>query len=406
MSPPRLAVVLSLLGCAPPPGPSEGSSSGQVGSASSSAGPGTSEDATGGVTTTSAAPTSSGSTTGVTSSGGPDGSSTGGPTSGTTGTTGTVGDPFEEFPYDPGPPDLSARLCDEAADPEGAPDKIFIHCKLEGGAFAPQDVPPKDELVVVAWNIERGWKVDAQIAALKAAEKIPAADVLLLSEVDRGCSRTGDRAIAWEIAEALEMNFVYGVEFTELPREGGPGGTILAPCEHGNAIFSRYPIGAVELVRHQENKSWYGGDEPRLGGRAFLKADLAVGERRLHVYALHFESGALDGPIRAAQAAEVGDHGLAQPHRVVLAGDTNAALYFLDLGNTMLEETTKPLFDRGYLDAHQPLPATERTTHDPLLVLDLMFTRGAYTHDPGLCSLESCPDLSDHTPIWATVELE
>lgn len=403
MSPPRLALVLSLLACAPAPGPSEGSSSGQPGTSGSS-GAGASGDVSGGVeATTGAAPTSSGgASSGVTSSGGPTGSSSGS----SSGSTGAPGEPFEEFPYDPGPPDLSARLCDEAADPEGAPDKIFIHCELEGGAFAPQDVPPKDELVVVAWNIERGWKVDAQIAALKAAEKIPAADVLLLSEVDRGCSRTSDRAIAWEIAAALEMNFVYGVEFTELPREGGPGGTILAPCEHGNAIFSRYPIGAVELVRHQENKSWYGGDEPRLGGRAFLKADLAVGERRLHVYALHFESGALDGSIRAAQAAEVGDHGLAQPHRVVLAGDTNAALYFLDLGNTMLEVTTKPLFDRGYLDAHQPLPASERTTHDPLLVLDLMFTRGAYTRDPGLCSLESCPDLSDHAPIWATVELE
>lgn len=319
--------------------------------------------------------------------------------------TATAGDSFAAFPCAPGPPDVSRRLCDEAADPEGAADKMFIHCQLEAGCFAPPDVPPKDQLVVLAWNIERGLRIDAQIAALKASVHIPAADVLLLSEVDRGCSRTGDRAIAWEIAEALQMNFVYGVEFTELPRDGGSGGTIRAPCEHGNAIMARYPIGNVELVRHATNTSWYEGEEPRLGGRMFLKADLAVGTDRLHVYSLHFESGALDGAIRAAQATELAAHAQQQPHRVVVAGDMNAALYVLDLGAAGTEETTRPLFERGYLDAHRPLPPLERTTHAPGLVLDLIFTRGAYTSAPGLCSFADCPALSDHTPIWATVAL-
>ncbi|WAS96972.1 endonuclease/exonuclease/phosphatase family protein [Nannocystis punicea] len=315
-------------------------------------------------------------------------------------------DPFVEFPYAPGPPDLGARLCAEAADPAGAPDKVFLHCALEGGSFAPPAVAPRDELVVLAWNLERGLKIDDQIAALTAGDELPAADVLLLSELDRGCSRTGGRAIAWELAAALRMNFVFGVEFVELPRQGGPGGTIVDTCEHGNAILSRYPIGAVELVRHAVHKSWYDSDEPRLGGRMFLKADLAVGTRRLGVYSLHFESGAGDGAYRAAQAIELAEHGLRQPHRVVLGGDMNAALYFLDLGASRSEETTRPLLDRGWLDAHRSLPGSQRVTHHPGLVLDLLFSSGPFTSAPGLCSLADCPDLSDHAPIWATVALE
>lgn len=123
-------------------------------------------------------------------------------------------------------------------------------------------------------------------------------------------------------------------------------------------------------MRHAANKSWYDSAEPRLGGRMFLKADLAVGTSRLTVYSL------------------------------------NAALYFLDLGGDRTEATTRPLFDRGYLDAHRSLPADQRTTHDPGLVLDLIFSSGPFTSGPGLCPFADCPDLSDHAPIWAAVALD
>jgi len=158
-------------------------------------------------------------------------------------TTASGGAPFDEFPHDRGPPDLGVRQCDEAADPAGAPDKIFIHWKLEGGRFGPPDL--------------------------------------------------------------------------------------------------------------------------------------------------------------------VAEHGLRQPHRVVFGGDMNAALYVLDLDTDGAEETTRPLFGRGYLDAHRSLPAGQRTTHDPGLVLDLLVSSGPFTSAPGLCSFADCPGLSDHTPIWwATVALE
>lgn len=337
------------------------------------------------------------------------GSTSGDPSddSGDTGTPATTGAPppgeFEPFACDATSPDVTIdRLCDETADPEGAPDKVFITCRLEGSCVGPAAPDPKTELLVMAYNVERGIHVDEHIAAMLSDDVLPSPDVLLLSEVDRGCARTGERNVAWDYAEGLGMNHVYGVEFVELPR---PGESITAPCEHGNAVLSRYPIGNVELVRHATNKSWYDvPDEPRLGGRMAIVADILVGDRLLQVHSLHFESGLLDGRIRAAQAAELADLALTRGVPAVIGGDANSGAYILDLvTGTHNEGTTEAFFDRGFLDTHVELPPTERATHDPGLVLDLIFTSELFASNPGICPVADCGALSDHLPVWATI---
>jgi endonuclease/exonuclease/phosphatase family metal-dependent hydrolase len=319
--------------------------------------------------------------------------------------TGAPPGAFEPFACVARSPDvLTDRLCDEAADPENAPDEVFITCALEGSCAGPEAPAPRDALVVMAYNVERGYHVDEHVALMLAGDVLPMPDVLLLSEVDRGCARTDARNVAWDYAEGLGMNHVYGVEFVELPR---PGEDITAPCEHGNAILSRYPIGNVELVRHATNKSWYDVEgEPRLGGRMAVVADILVGDRLLQVHSLHFESGILDGPIRAAQAAELADLALARGTPAVIGGDTNAGGYVLDLVNgTQNDATTQAFFTRGFLDTHADLPATDRATHEPGLVLDIMFTSGPVASAPVVCPEADCVGLSDHLPIWATITL-
>ena len=311
---------------------------------------------------------------------------------------------FEPQPCLASPPDTSVRLCPASADPEGAADKVDIECALEGSCPASSVPSPVDALVVMAYNIERGLQLDAQLAAF-ADGTLPSPDVLLMSEADRGCARTSGRNVAWEYAQALGMYHVYGVEFVELPREGAD---ITAPCEHGNAILSRYPIGNVRLVRHETNLSWYENEsEPRLGGRMALLADIAVGDRIVHVQSLHFESGVNDGPIRAAQAAELAALGNAQPHPAIIGGDTNAGLYVLDLVNgTNNEATVDAFFDAGYIDTHASLAPQMRATHPPGLILDIMFVKDRAVTDPAICPTAQCSGLSDHLPIWATIQLE
>ena len=68
-------------------------------------------------------------------------------------------------------PDVRAQhLCAEAYDPEAAPDKIGIHCELEHGEFAKAasagTAPPKG-IRVTAYNLERGMRLDEQIAVFR-----------------------------------------------------------------------------------------------------------------------------------------------------------------------------------------------------------------------------------------------
>jgi len=298
---------------------------------------------------------------------------------------------------------LTQRLCSGTDDPDALDDKVFVDCAVESDCLGPDDPAPADELVVMTWNILRGEQLDAQIAAFADGTKLPMPDILLLSEVDRGCTRSGGRNVARVYAEALGMHYVYGVEFVELPRGDGQ---IDGACEHGNAVLSRYPIGNVELVRHETNKSWYETSQPRLGGRMALVADVQVGDHVVHVASVHFESGVTDEDIRGAQAAEIAALLDQRPHAKIVAGDMNAGTYFIDVDNgSNANKVGRALKAAGFEDAHITLDPSERATHGDFFVIDLIFGKDTTFKDPGLCPLDVCTGLSDHAPVWTTIEL-
>lgn len=329
---------------------------------------------------------------------------------------GTDPPPFAEFPWETVPADPRIdRLCAEAADPDRAPDTTFIDCRVEGASFAPAEVEPKEALVVVAYNVERGFQLDAQLAALLDSGDIPTPDVLLLSEADRGCRRTDFRNVTREYAEALGFYYVFATEFVELPGERTFDGPYDPPlCEHGNAIVSRYPLGNVRAIRHAANRSWYTPpdfprpDEPRLGGRVAVAADMKVGERLVRLYSLHLESTLSTLRVRDAQAAEIAADADALRTPVVVGGDLNAFFAKVDLLNgSTNDQTTQAFLRRGFVDAHAALPLEQRDTiFDPVpLVIDFLFVRGAAVRDAGLCPQEHCGPLSDHLPVWTTIDL-
>ena len=80
------------------------------------------------------------------------------------------------------------------------------------------DAPARNELRVVAWNLERGrhWRDGAKLIREHPALKDP--DVLLLSEMDLGMARSSNEHTTREMAAALEMNYAYGVEVLELTK--------------------------------------------------------------------------------------------------------------------------------------------------------------------------------------------
>ena len=315
------------------------------------------------------------------------------------------------------------RMCPESADPDAAPEKRLIHCGLEYGKFAPDPPPaPRDDapgrIVIAAYNMERGFELDDQIRLFQIHPQMKHADILLISEADRGCSRTDRRNVTRELAKALGMDYVYGVEFMELflGEKSDSGNDIREICEHGNAVLSRHPLVRAEEIRHVQSASWYQppGDrhrgQPRLGGRMAVMADVDIRGTVVRVYSVHFDSGMDDDPNRASQARQLVAHAADAPGPVVIGGDMNTAFYVMDLSTGSSKDPTVPVFlESGYEDAHAPLKHMKRgTTRNEFgvrAVIDLIMVRGAEVTDRGICPGKKCDRLSDHLPIWAELRL-
>ncbi len=313
------------------------------------------------------------------------------------------------------------RLCDESADPDAAPDKIHINCKLEYGEFADKSaaVPEGKPLLVVAYNLERGMKFDEQVALLKNNPEFAQPDIIMISESDRGCSRTNYRNVTRDLAKALGMNYAYGVEYMELPRPAKiPTDDNKTLCEHGNAVLSKYPIVGLDQIRHKDTQNWYippgpgrAEQQPRLGGVMAVVADVAVpGKGTLRVYSVHLDSMFQNGDeMRAGQAKEILTHLGDTPGPVVIGGDMNTVSYFNDLQSSgHSDSATQVFFASGFKDAHTSIPYKKRYTtkmeYGMRFVLDVIVTRGAEVTDSGICPTKICGTLSDHLPVWTRIK--
>ena len=304
---------------------------------------------------------------------------------------------FQEFSWQ-GRADTSVRLCPEASqNAVSLEDKINIQCTLEGEDRTRAPARPKNELKVIEWNIERGYKRH-KIAAWLRQQK---PDIVLLSEVDRGCARTGYRQIAQYLASELGMYYVYGVEFVEVDDF----------CEHGNVILSRYPMGNVELIRFKSASSRYVynlHDELRVGGRMALSADIKVGEKTVRVYSAHLASHFRDVKHRHKQVEEIVQHQQAVQTPVIIGGDFNTHTYFIEARLGLKSSyVLQPFYKAELSDAHKGLSASQRVTYPgkPETIIDFIFYKGTTVTSASVCSEDSCRGLSGHIPIQATFKL-
>ena len=197
--------------------------------------------------------------------------------------------------------------------------------------------PPRSPLRVVAWNMERGRHWSEGTRLIRETEALRDPDLLLMGEMDHGMARSGNVHTTRALAEALGMNYAYGVEFLELTG-GELGERELYPGKnewgyHGNAILSRYPLTNVRLLRFSGIEKWYAGVgandgervQKRLGGRMALFATVNVG-RDVTVVCTHLESSAKDSAARKAQTALMLDalRAYAKDTPVIMGGDLNA----------------------------------------------------------------------------------
>ncbi|MEW6731216.1 MAG: endonuclease/exonuclease/phosphatase family protein [Acidobacteriota bacterium] len=241
-------------------------------------------------------------------------------------------------------------------------------------------------LRVLCWNIERGTQLDLILKAfaspqafLKQATETNIAkssinapllaeelallqetDLLILTEVDMGMPRTLYRNVIGELAEALAMNYAYGVEFLEiapwqLQQANTPADQKRFLGLHGSAILSRYPIKRAMLYPlNYQAFDWFNGNlvnsddnldamrklmgklifgqqpgprQLRRGGRMLLMADLEIEElpeRTVTVAVTHLESSASPAD-RQQQIREVLTHLQPIKNPIILGGDFNTS---------------------------------------------------------------------------------
>ncbi len=263
----------------------------------------------------------------------------------------------------------------------------------ETGSFLPASLPASfsSRLRVVAWNLEYTSHLDDQIAVLTTHPELSTADLYLLSEVDRCSSRNGTRRAARLLAEALEAVYLYGIEFVELSIDRDVGG------DTGQAILSRRPLTSAALTCHSSQFDWFASlDEPRLGQRVALHADLPVGDQSVRVYAIHLESKDIFGDLRSIQSKELLDVAQARAcdRPQIIGGDFNAPY----CGAPELDV----LRGAGFVDA-LGIAGQLSPTHQNGMRLDYVWTRGFRVIDGGVVT-----DLgvSDHDALWVDLELE
>lgn len=197
----------------------------------------------------------------------------------------------------------------------------------------PNDTP-QQPLRVGAWNAQQCHFARDSAALLRTA----ALDIALLTELDIGMGRTGQRDTVAELAAAQGHGALYAPEFLELPNA--------AENDHGwhcNAITARFAPSAVALIRLPDRADWFIAPrrgQRRLGGRVALAARFGRGAGALVVCSVHLESDT-DGAGRAAQLAYLLEHldRFAAGDPVLIGGDLNAGA-----GNAARDTLTDPLF--------------------------------------------------------------
>jgi endonuclease/exonuclease/phosphatase family metal-dependent hydrolase len=134
-----------------------------------------------------------------------------------------------------------------------------------------------DRIAALAWNIERGSKLDGIIEGLRCHDDLKERDVLLLTELDHGMARSGNRFVAREIAEQLGLNYAFAPVYIALQKGSGVESQIEGENTlsiHGLAMFSKWAMQNVHAIPLPNGKDKMWGKEKRLGRLRALIGDI------------------------------------------------------------------------------------------------------------------------------------
>jgi len=182
----------------------------------------------------------------------------------------------------------------------------------------------RESVRVMAWNIERGYRLASVIAALRRER----ADALLLSEVDVGCARSQMVDVGAEIAAALGMCLVFATEKICVNDDAGsgPGDADAFDGVEGLAILSSFDVIDADALFLPDASKKNDPRKQRLALRATCRAFREAAAPPVDLVVAHLDAFA-GRSSRVAQFAPIlddwRDRKRRRPRPTVIGGDLN-----------------------------------------------------------------------------------
>lgn len=243
-----------------------------------------------------------------------------------------------------------------------------------------------------AWNIERGRRLDGVIETLRSHPVISASDIFLLTELDYGMARSGNRLVAHEIATALNLNYVFAPSYINLSKGAGlerEADGHNTHALHGNAVFSRYPIRDPHAFGLPNGKDKMAGREKRIGQQRSVIATVESPMGPIRVVSVHLDAHSARRMRRHQLETLTGFLDTLKPDLpVLMGGDWNTSTYNSSRAIYSILGFWRRVFMgvKYVMNNHYPYP--ERWFERPLF---RMLERRGYTwrtlNQPGVCTL-------------------
>ncbi len=188
----------------------------------------------------------------------------------------------------------------------------------------------QDHIKALAWNIERGNIFEGIVNALQNHEVLRDKDLLLLTELDYGMARSGNRFVARELAEQLGLNYAFAPVYIALQKGSGvesemDGENTLSI--HGLAMFSKWPMHNVHAVALPNGKDKMWGKEKRLGFLRALFADIEHPAGTFRAVTIHLDAHC-SRAHRRRQMNIILDHlDTLTPLPILIGGDWNTTTF-------------------------------------------------------------------------------
>ncbi|MGB7210714.1 MAG: endonuclease/exonuclease/phosphatase family protein [Pyrinomonadaceae bacterium] len=225
---------------------------------------------------------------------------------------------------------LNAIVCEDLSEPGAVAVATGLLGDPQKRPVATATAPGSDRIAALAWNIERGCVFEGIMDALKNHNDLNNKDLLLLTELDYGMARSGNRFVAQEIAKELKLNYAFAPVYIALQKGSGVESEMdgeNTKSIHGLAMFSRFPMKNAHAIPLPNGKDKMWGKEKRLGYLRALVADIEHPAGEFRAVTIHLDAHC-SRAHRHLQMKIILDHlDKLSPLPTLLGGDWNTTTF-------------------------------------------------------------------------------